>query len=182
MRHLLIALVLLTATPATGENRVCALGHCKGDQLSEYAEKNAVGLNQEYKKHPLFEELIIQGTPATGVCRILGFYVVEGSDRFCTLQREALDRFSGYVETKYGEPTARHDFLRQDALWTEARDCEWSLRDDERLMFNHWDKPAEGIRSIEVAVVSETLVKVAYFFGNWDQCVEAARSDVANDF
>ena len=157
-----------------------------GQEINLEPDGFAAGMAYIEVEHSLFDALIVYWTPATGVCKVAGFHNIVQPDEYGDAHKHAYERFSGYVEEKYGNPSEQFDFLREGSIWEEPRDWLAGLRTNERTLASYWIA-SEGVslpdtlESISVVVV-EDAITVRYEFENFETALRYVKSSIVDQF
>ena len=169
-----------------GDSVPSAFGFHMGQKIEVEPAGVVSGMAYIIVEHSLFDDLIVYWLPTTGVCKVEGIHNVSRPDAYGDAHREAHDRFSGYVESKYGRPSDAFNFLREGSPWEKPRDWLDGLRANERTLVNYWI--AKDGASLPVALNSisveanEHAIVVRYEFENYTAALEAARSSIVEQF
>ena len=142
------------------------------------------------RPHPEFEFVVVQAAPKVGVCWVKGVGRNIDTDDFGIAARRHVDDIEVALESKYGKPKKKDDFLLSGSLWTGERYWMMGLQKGERAYAYVWEKPQpEGdiwkdLSDIYLGASAvsgqQAYVVVEYTFKNKKQCEDAAKKVAAD--
>ena len=137
-------------------------------------------------KHEMFNLYFATVSPNNGLGCIKALKVDIYTDAYGETVKSIYNNLVSKIEKKYGEPTARLDYLKEGSIWTDPIYYTMGLFKKEREVSTIWvpaiDKNMVGgglpnsIRSIEIGIKAKTIndcvVYITYCFDNYDNVIE----------
>ena len=160
------------------------------DLHPEKTDSKFVFYIQPLRTHPAFEKYLVNTTPETGICSILGIGAAIKNDAFGSETKSKFEDIVYQIESKYGS-SKLYDFLNTKSIWKDQNEWSMSIYKNERTFARMWSVDEKSTLSNNVSSIliqvhalnsSDTYISLNFEFSNFKKCHAIIKNNEAGAF